>query len=76
MHEDEMAGFGERAVSIVHDQAWILTSHYEIRSLQTPRALASVGKAIQMAQMIELHKIDRPQGNSKHLPQLKWLHRF
>jgi hypothetical protein len=66
--KDEMGGFGELVATISHCQAWILISHYEIRNLFSPRAWMSIGKAIRLVQLMQLHRLDDPRIKIKIQP--------
>ncbi|KAB8237033.1 Zn(II)2Cys6 transcription factor [Aspergillus alliaceus] len=57
-HEDEMHSYGETVVSIAQCQSWSLIGYYEIKHALFPRAWLSVGKAIRIAQMLQLHRLD------------------
>ena len=55
---DEMKGHGESSITIGHSQCWVLISTYEFRMMYFPRAWQSVGRAIRLAQMMGLHRLD------------------
>ena len=55
---DDMKGQGEISISIGHAQCWSLISTYEFKMMCFPRAWTSVGRAVRMAQMLGLHRID------------------
>lgn len=55
---DEMRGFGESIVSVAHCQAWVLVSIYEFKNMYFPRAWMSCGRAVRLAQMLGLHRVD------------------
>ena len=55
---DEMKGLGEAFVSVAHSQCWTLIATYEFKMMFFPRAWASVGRTIRLAQMMGLHRLD------------------
>lgn len=55
---DEMKGHGESTITLAHCQAWILTSTYEFKQMYFPRAWLSAGRAVRLAQMMQLHRLD------------------
>jgi hypothetical protein len=55
---DEMRGFGESIVTVAHCQAWVLISLYEFKNMYFPRAWMSCGRAVRLAQMLGLHRVD------------------
>ncbi|KAK0645327.1 Tropolone cluster transcription factor tropK [Lasiodiplodia hormozganensis] len=55
---DEMKGHGESMLTLAHCQAWALICSYEFKSMYFPRAWISAGRAVRMAQMMNLHKLD------------------
>ncbi|KAL8946844.1 MAG: hypothetical protein Q9222_006809 [Ikaeria aurantiellina] len=55
---DEMKGLGEAFVTVAHCQAWILIATYEFQMMYFPRAWASVGRTIRLAQMMGLNRLD------------------
>ncbi|KAL1634689.1 hypothetical protein SLS56_002091 [Neofusicoccum ribis] len=55
---DEMKGHGESMLTLAHCQSWALISSYEFKSMYFPRAWISAGRAVRMAQMMNLHKLD------------------
>lgn len=66
--KDEMGGYGELVATISHCQTWILISHYEMRNLFSPRAWLSIGKAIRLVQLMQLHRLDDPRVKIKIQP--------
>ncbi|KAN0106619.1 Fungal specific transcription factor domain containing protein [Hyaloscypha variabilis] len=71
---DEMSSYGESAVSLAHCQTWLLIGHYEIKRVLFPRAWLSVGKAVRLAQMLQLFRLDDPMINLKRIvhPPRDW----
>jgi hypothetical protein len=55
---DEMKGHGESTITLAHVQAWALTSAYEFKQMYFPRAWLSAGRAVRLAQMMQLHRLD------------------
>lgn len=54
----EMTGHGEKVTSTAHTQAWILIGIYEFKMMHFPRAWLSTGRAIRLAQMMGMHRLD------------------
>ena len=57
---DEMSSYGESSVTLAHVQTWVLISQFEIKMVFFPRAWPSIGKAVRLAQMQQLHRLDEP----------------
>ncbi len=55
---DELKGHGEQAISVAHTQTWVLICMYEFKLMCFPRAWMSTGRAVRMAQMVGLHRLD------------------
>lgn len=55
---DEMKGHGESFISVAHCQTWCLIATIEFKFLFFPRAWMSAGRAIRLAQMMGLHRLD------------------
>ncbi|KAF2452381.1 fungal-specific transcription factor domain-containing protein, partial [Lineolata rhizophorae] len=55
---DEMKGHGESTISIAHCQTWVLICSYEFKLMYFPRAWMSTGRAVRLAQMMQLHRLD------------------
>lgn len=55
---DEMKGHGETTITLGHCQAWILICTYEFKNMYFPRAWLSAGRAVRLAQMMQLHRLD------------------
>ncbi|KAL8672559.1 MAG: hypothetical protein Q9168_002995 [Polycauliona sp. 1 TL-2023] len=55
---DEMKGLGETTVSVPHCQAWVLICTYEFQMMYFPRAWLSVGRAVRLAMMMGLNRVD------------------
>lgn len=55
---DEMKGHGESTITLGHCQSWILTCTYEFKQMYFPRAWLSAGRAVRLAQMMQLHRLD------------------
>ncbi|CAO2650444.1 Nn.00g017360.m01.CDS01 [Neocucurbitaria sp. VM-36] len=55
---DEMKGHGESTITLAHCQSWILTCTYEFKHMYFPRAWLSAGRAVRLAQMMQLHRLD------------------
>ena len=58
LQADEMRNHGEGIVSLQHCQAWVITCIYEFKNMYFPRAWQTTGRAVRMAQMLGLHRID------------------
>ncbi|KAK7995576.1 hypothetical protein PG990_014349 [Apiospora arundinis] len=57
---DEMKeSLGESSSTLAHCQTWILIATYEVKQMYFPKAWLSAGRAIRLAQMMQLHKLDR-----------------
>ncbi len=54
----EMTGHGEKVHNSWHTQAWILIAIYEFKMMHFPRAWLSTGRAIRLAQMMGMHRLD------------------
>jgi Fungal specific transcription factor domain len=54
----EMQGHGEDIISVAHSQTWTLLAAYEFKQMFFPRAWMSTGRAIRLAQMMGLHRLD------------------
>lgn len=55
---DEMRGHGESTITLAHCQAWGLICTYEFKNMYFPRAWLSAGRAVRLAQMMQLHRLD------------------
>ncbi|KAK7703568.1 hypothetical protein SLS57_010854 [Botryosphaeria dothidea] len=55
---DEMKGHGESMLTLAHCQTWVLICSYEFKNMFFPRAWLSAGRAVRLAQMMNLHKLD------------------
>ncbi|KAF2632338.1 hypothetical protein BU25DRAFT_406891 [Macroventuria anomochaeta] len=55
---DEMRGHGESTITLAHCQAWTLMCTYEFKNMYFPRAWLSSGRAVRLAQMMQLHRLD------------------
>ncbi|KAL8859483.1 MAG: hypothetical protein Q9178_004161 [Gyalolechia marmorata] len=55
---DEMKGLGEAFVSVAHCQSWVLICTYEFQMMYFPRAWSSVGRAVRLAMMMGLNRLD------------------
>lgn len=55
---DEMRGFGEHLFTVGHVQAWVIIANYEFKMMYFPRAWMSVGRAVRLAQMLGLNRLD------------------
>jgi hypothetical protein len=73
---DEMKGRGESTTTLGHCQAWILMAIYDFKQMCFPRAWLSAGRAVRLAQMMQLHKIDGEGVVNQCLPPPKdWTER-
>lgn len=55
---DEMKGLGEAFVTVAHCQTWVLICTYEFQMMFFPRAWSSVGRAVRLAMMMGLNRVD------------------
>lgn len=55
---DEMRGHGENIITLSHCQAWVLLVVHEFKCMYFPRAWMSTGRAVRLAQMLGLHRLD------------------
>ena len=53
-----MKGLGEAFVTVAHCQTWILICTYEFQMMFFPRAWSSVGRAVRLAMMMGLNRVD------------------
>ncbi|KAL2168814.1 hypothetical protein VTG60DRAFT_6784 [Thermothelomyces hinnuleus] len=60
LEADELKGQGEHFITIGHAQAWAIIASDEARSLLFTRACMSSGKAVRLAGMMGLHRLDSP----------------
>lgn len=69
-----MSSYGESAVSLSHCQTWLLIGYYEVKRVLFPRAWLSIGKAVRLAQMLQLFRLDDPSINLKRIvhPPRDW----
>lgn len=72
---DEMKGRGEGFVTLAHCQCWSLIGGYEFKVMYFPRAWMSVGRAIRLAQMLGLQRLDSAGVDAKPalLPPRDWI---
>jgi hypothetical protein len=54
----EMSGHGEKVASTALTQAWILIGIYELKLMYYPRVWLSTGRAVRLAQMLGMHRLD------------------
>lgn len=71
----EMTGHGEKVTSTAHTQAWILLSMYELKMMHFPRAWLSTGRAVRLAHMMGMHRLDGPDYDLKQTlsPPRDWV---
>jgi Fungal specific transcription factor domain len=55
---DEMKGNGERIITLAHCQTWMLLAYYEFKSMYFPRAWQSTGRAVGLALLLGLNRLD------------------
>ncbi|KAF4484484.1 Citrinin biosynthesis transcriptional activator ctnR [Colletotrichum fructicola Nara gc5] len=58
MQADEMRGDGQQFTSVAHAQAWSLIANFEAQQLFFAQSSMSLCKAIRIAQMLGLHRVD------------------
>ena len=77
IQEAEMKGHGETFVSVYYVQAWSLIATYEASKTLFSRAWLSVGRAVRLAQMLGLHRLDGDDVGSKNIlqPPIDWIER-
>ncbi|KAF5983051.1 Zn(II)2Cys6 transcription factor [Fusarium bulbicola] len=64
---DEMKSDSDQ-ISLAHCQAWILISHFEAQHLWFSRASMSIARAIRLAQILGLHRLDGKNAAGLTLP--------
>lgn len=58
MEEAELRGHGESVISVAASQTWSLIACYEFKLMYFPRAWLSTGRAVRLAQMMGMHRLD------------------
>jgi hypothetical protein len=58
MEIDEIASRGQGVVSLAHAQATAYIAFFETRMMYFPRAWLSVGRAVRLCHMMNLHRVD------------------
>ncbi|RSM21058.1 hypothetical protein CDV31_000106 [Fusarium ambrosium] len=61
--EDEMRDQQDLPIGVGHVQSWLLIANFEAINANFSRACVSLGRAIRMAQMLNLHQLDRGNNN-------------
>jgi len=56
--EQELKGHGEYIITVCTPQTWVMIATYEFKLMFFPRAWMSTGRAVRLAQMMGLHRID------------------
>ncbi|KAI5808892.1 fungal-specific transcription factor domain-containing protein [Peziza echinospora] len=56
--DQELKGHGEHIISTSTSQTWTLIATYEFKLMYFPRAWLSTGRAVRLAQMMGLHRLD------------------
>lgn len=71
----EMSGHGEKVASTALTQAWILIGIYELKLMYYPRVWLSTGRAVRLAQMLGMHRLDGLNSDLKQtlLPPRDWI---
>ncbi|KAI8411902.1 hypothetical protein FOFC_08511 [Fusarium oxysporum] len=64
---DEMKSDSDQ-ISLAHCQAWVLMSHFEAQHLWFSRASMSIARAIRLAQILGLHRLDGKNAAGLTLP--------
>ncbi|KAF4499648.1 Zn(II)2Cys6 transcriptional activator [Fusarium agapanthi] len=64
---DEMKSDSDQ-ISLAHCQAWVLISHFEAQHLWFSRASMSIARAIRLAQILGLHRLDGNNAAGLTLP--------
>ncbi|KAG9501827.1 hypothetical protein J7337_007521 [Fusarium musae] len=64
---DEMKSDSDQ-ISLSHCQAWVLISHFEAQHLWFSRASMSIARAIRLAQILGLHRLDGKNAAGLTLP--------
>jgi hypothetical protein len=54
----------DHPVCVAHVQCWLLIANFEARNANFSRACVSLGRAIRMAQLLNLHQLDRDSNSS------------
>jgi len=55
---DEMKGHGERLCTLAHCQTCVLLATTEFKLMYFPRAWMNTGRAVRLAYMLGLHRLD------------------
>ncbi|KAL7276349.1 hypothetical protein RUND412_000652 [Rhizina undulata] len=58
IEDAELRGHGEDIISVAASQAWSLIACYEFKLMYFPRAWLSTGRAVRLAQMMGMHRLD------------------
>ncbi|RPB14964.1 hypothetical protein P167DRAFT_552229 [Morchella conica CCBAS932] len=58
IEETELRGHGEAIISVACSQTWSLIACYEFKLMYFPRAWLSTGRAVRLAQMMGMHRLD------------------
>lgn len=58
IEEAELKGHGESIISVASSQTWSLIACYEFKLMYFPRAWLSTGRAVRLAQMMGMHRLD------------------
>jgi hypothetical protein len=71
----EMSGHGEKVASTALTQAWILIGIYELKLMYYPRVWLSTGRAVRLAQMLGMHRLDGLSSDLKQTlsPPRDWI---
>lgn len=71
----EMSGHGEKVTSTALTQAWILIGIYELKLMYYPRVWLSTGRAVRLAQMLGMHRLDGLSSDLKQTlsPPRDWI---
>ena len=56
--DQELKGHGEHMIAVSTSQTWIMIATYEFKLMYFPRAWLSTGRAVRLAQMMGLHRLD------------------
>lgn len=58
MEANEIEGRGQNVVTLAHCQATAYLATFEMRTMYFPRAWLSVGRAVRLCHMMNLHRLD------------------
>ncbi|KAM5377536.1 hypothetical protein ACJZ2D_004905 [Fusarium nematophilum] len=60
----------EHPIWVAHAQSWLLIANFEARNAELSRACISLGRSIRIAQVLNLHQLDRSEPSASLFPSL------